>query len=530
MSRFLDRAPIRQPGAAPPQPSAPPLTLPVLMLMLVSTMAIALTFDPLIVMLWIGIWYCSRRFATPTKYSSVFAFLIAFSLLYPESASAFVPGMHEQAVVGAVVMMLALLICRAGLADAWRKSLLLRIVFAGWIVWGLLAYLPVLIGYTIVNVFSAPLPLFLEGLPIETTASKSAIPVIAAVAMAVVPVATLKTKADMDRFLEQIVWVVAVVVALGFVQALLGFRLIATEYPFNPERVAGIAVPDSNSYGRTLLLPMLLIGSALLNGTRALPIRKPILAAVGTAILVAILLTLSRTTFISSAVGISCLLLWSRQRSRATVGAGLVLIVLVVAVGVLGTANRFAAGEERMSDQNLITRLEIYNSLIELAMIRPWFGAHPGGYFTGLREAGFRADVLDSAHNMLLTVSSQWGIPMAAILLLAIAGTFWRSVGLLPKSRRLLRMHPAFDSTDVILRALPAAIVTYFVHGLTEAVPQDAVFLLLGLTLALWIYIDAQLALATEAAANAGAPAAGVAPAAAVAASPWRPRVLRPQS
>ena len=250
MSRFIEQEMIHGPRAtlAPVAPRHE-FGLPELLLMLASTMAVGLTFDPLIVALWLAIWYCSRRFATPTKHSAVFAFLIAFSFFYPESASAYIPGLHEQVVVGAVVMIVALWLCHAGLAEAWRQSLLLRIVFVRWIGWGLLAYLPVLLGWALVNLLSLPLPLFLEGLPIETSASKSGIPVIAAIAMAIVPVATLKTTADMDRFLETVVKIIGVVVVLGLVQALLGFRLIRTGVSFNPARLR-VSAPDANSYGR----------------------------------------------------------------------------------------------------------------------------------------------------------------------------------------------------------------------------------------------------------------------------------------
>ena len=207
-------------------------------------------------------------------------------------------------------------------------------------------------------------------------------------------------------------------------------------------------------------------------------------------------------------------MLWSRQRSRATVAAGVIVIVIVGAIALLGTADQFSEGSERLSDQNLITRLEIYDSLLQLAILRPWFGAHPGGYLIGLREAGFHADMTDSAHNMLLNITSQWGIPMAAFFTLAMVGTLWRSLVLLPKLRRALRANPAFDSTDVIMRAVAAAVVTYFVHGLTEPVPPEAIFLLLGITLAAWIRLDKQRAIATTAAG---------------ATSVWRPGVIRAQ-
>jgi len=456
-----------------------------------STGAMLLTGHVAVVALWIGLWAFALRARTGTRGSGLLMFYVGFLLFYPAVLSVGT-SVNEQAVIAACILGL-------GLLTEWRAAKTraggwIRFLLVAWFVWGILAYAPVGLKWLMVTVLKARGPDWLGDIFYETTALKTAGRTILAAASALLAIRALRTPDDFRAFQRGLFVAACILVVLSAAESLTSVHLIPTGYEADARRLAGFSMPDPNGYGRLLLLPTIFVTTFLLHQKARTPIW---VWGLSLAAFASVALTMSRTTYVSLSAGTLVLLILNRARLR-TIGV-MAALAAAMAVVVLnsGLADAFAEGSERRTLGSIYTRLGIYRSIGEILIERPWFGMHPGGYLEGLALVGHRMPDqefdyeklhFETPHNMLLAVAVEYGIPMAAILVLTMATTV--VVGLRTK-RRIQSAGPApwRDDLDVCANAAVALSVAYFVHGLTENGILDAVFFTLGLAVASFAFV-----------------------------------------
>lgn len=440
-----------------------------------STGVMVLTQSVMIVMVWVLIWAFARHAAEGNHRSGPLMFWIGIVMMYPTTATAF-GALHQHATVRGAFLAFALLTAGPRLIAAMARSKWCALIGTGWIGWGTLAYGGVFFAWLIGTFLRLPLPPELDALPHATSAVWAAVPVIAAVSAAALPILGIRCPDDANRLIRALTTAVLIVTLLSFVQALLGLRFVATTYEANPNRLAAVSEADPNGYARMLLVPTIILFAAVLvrfAGVRHIRLAS---AAVGLAV-VSVLLTLSRTGYVSLTAGLFVLVALNIRRGR-TVAIAL-LVTAVVGAGLwLGDAyDTFTAGD-RMSLDNFRHRLGLYELIWRIVKENPWFGVWPGGYFDALRDAQYASPTLVSAHNMFLGIAVEWGLPMAVLLVLALAGAFVHAgVGL----RRLRVTLPGARPVQALLQGSVALSVALGIHGLTENVPPDLVFFAFGL-------------------------------------------------
>lgn len=408
------------------------------------------------------------------------AFWLAFTFFYPDTARAYTSLQEHRSVKGALLFIFLIsgftAIWMAGARRRWFRG-----VIASWLAWGVSLYLIVFSAWLFGTVLGMDLPPFLDSTVHSTSGLKLAIPVIAAVGAIVPPLYSLRQPRDIQVLFNVLGIVALIVMFVSYVELAAGTRLIAADYQAMEGRLVAFSVPDPNSYGRMLLLPILF----LLSGLFARAVQGATLAwkwGVILLALVTVLLTLSRTTYLSLTAGFIVLVVLNTTTGRTVPVTILLLVAMALAINATDIGREFVYGSERGSTNSLDTRMLLYESVQEIIRDSPIVGALPGGYFEALTAVGY-ASRLVSAHNMFLGVAVEWGIPMAALLVIALGGAVAlgvRGLAQLPSSKQI----PGVPELSMLYQAITCSGAAYLVHGITEIVAPDAVFFLLGLALA----------------------------------------------
>ena len=136
-------------------------------------------------------------------------------------------------------------------------------------------------------------------------------------------------------------------------------------------------------------------------------------------------MTASRAGVVFSLLGLvfAFVVFWWRHLERpsmilATIGAVLLALALLQFAGSVGA--RF--NESGIGDA---VRFEVYRSSLQMIADRPWLGHGLGTFiwaFPPYRDAGAIWGIVNRAHNTLLEIALEMGIPFAVIVVMAWVG------------------------------------------------------------------------------------------------------------
>jgi hypothetical protein len=450
-------------------------------LFLISTALMVLSGSAIIVIIWVFIWLFAKYFSTRTKGSQFLMFWLGFTLFYPDTSSVYT-DLNEQGVVKGLFLLVFILTHFTDVKKTVSDSHLLRAIFLGWIGWGLAASSVVLLAWLTLTVLNLPLQDLFAFLPYySTTGLKSALPVVPAVVAAVIPIVSLKRREDYLALSRANLIGTTILLVLSFLQLLLDTRFVPSDYYVLPGRVSGFSTPGANEYATVLFFPLLFLFSMFLERSRR---ASPLILIVGLLGILTIALTETRAAYISFTIGFVILLFANRRSYKSYLIAISVLIFTAFAFKAFGILADFAPGSERLSDINLQSRFLLYQNILNVISINPWFGAFPGGYSTSLIGVGYTSRIV-GAENTLLAIAAQFGIPMAAMLLTALVGSAVYGLLVISRTRQIGKPQWAGEILAMAKVAVSLSVV-YFVHGLTAVVPPDFVFFIFGLSIAAW--------------------------------------------
>jgi len=457
-----------------------------LFLFLVSTAVMCWTSNLALIATWLFIWGFAHYYTTKTEGNEFLMFFVGFYLFYPAISTVF-RDIHEQGVVLTVILIVFLLRYRSSCFRALFASKALRFVFYGWILWGLIAYFPVL--YTNVidkfifqNMFGESTGFL--GFDRGSTVLKTALPIIVSPIVVLLPILGLRKKSDLESFWAAIINGTLILCVLSLIRYFFYFDFIPQEYAdihSHGFRMTGFSMPDPNGFGRMLLLPIVLISAFAIRSWRRLGIKTLGALALG---LMCVVLTFSRVTYASITFALASLFLLNVTKKKAI----LMLIFVIVLVGSVlnffDILSYFEPGADRASMLNLELRLLLYNVVMRIVSKNPLFGTWPGGYSEAMFRQGYLgilsvtdAQSVPSAHNMLLNVAVEWGIPMAFLLLVALI------LSLVYGIKAIRRGEEGDYLTHGLVYGVTALSLGIFVHGITEVVSPYLVFFNLGLIL-----------------------------------------------
>src|SRR5688572_28633395 len=182
-------------------------------LFLASTAVVLLTFNAVIVALWLGCWLLAARMSTGTPGNGALLLILAVVVLYPEFSVAY-RGMHEKVIVLPLLLVLMVLYYFPAIARALRRQRTAQFLVVAWVGWGLTAYLPVMAAWVWVTVLGHQGPAIFHTLQHESSGIKTAAPIIAAALMLLIALAGLRDCSDI-RALRRAMALAVIIVTIA---------------------------------------------------------------------------------------------------------------------------------------------------------------------------------------------------------------------------------------------------------------------------------------------------------------------------
>lgn len=443
-----------------------------------SAGAVAVTRDPVTMAMWVLIWALAAGVTWCRARGVPFYLWLGAGLLYPQASDRFSSLNHYATVNGALLLAIGLSSVGALLLLV-RRHLGATVVLTTWMAWGLIVYVPVLAGWGLR--LTGVTDIVFPGVYAESSALKTAVPVLLAWTPAVGAVATIRSAEAARRFLTFLMMATILFAALSLLQlAVSGFQgtWVPVTYSILPNRLHSISSPDANGTARQVLPSLVLLLSVAMVGR--LRVRRWLLWTAVVAAVAVMGLTVSRTALIALMAALLVVSLFQRRRRRTVLFAGGLVLSLgigLVALGLIGVVDA-----DRLSLDNVTGRLELYKAVWAVIAAHPIIGVRPGGYAAALVETGYPG--LISPHNMWFGVAAEWGVPMALWLTAALVVTWTTTADGLRRLRGAPTDAEGGREARVLLIGASALAVTWCVHGISEIVPPESVFLALGLALA----------------------------------------------
>jgi hypothetical protein len=453
-------------------------------LFIISTLVMAITKNYMIVTLWISVWLFSFiQYNANTPKIEYLLFIMGIYFFFPQYDDIFM-SIHNPEIVLSLILIIILVLNIHSIfkGDNYHKSFTL--LFWGWLSWGIICYIPVFFSTIGKGSIIDQLNL-LPQISLDSTALKTVIPILAFPIISFIPVFSLKKYDAFEVFWKALAWGTLITCVLALIKYAFSIDIIPYQAGLSEGhdvRIDGFSVFSSNNFGRQLVLPSLFLSSLIIVSKRISPIFYLIVGICYSCII----MTFSRTTYMSIIIGTIVVLLMTMGRTKKVIfylaALSLFIIILFSSADVL---QRFHPDAERASVDNLIGRQVIYQMALQILWDNPFFGCFPGLYGDAMRAQGFHADYVPSAHNMLLAIAVEWGTPMALLLLganlLSLVNGI-KSIKFIKKAKYRTESISNMDMITSMAYGNIAVAVTYFVHGITEIVPPYYVFLNLGLS------------------------------------------------
>jgi O-antigen ligase len=185
-------------------------------------------------------------------------------------------------------------------------------------------------------------------------------------------------------------------------------------------RLTGLA-EDPNHLGVMAALPFLVVLALVVGGAASTITRhRTALAILGALLLVAILLTQSRSGLLGVAIGMLMLLLWYRRaffNRQVLIGGG-----LIAAAGIFGAASRWSQVSQllasRLSTDNRSSRahVELYSLILPVLEQAPLFGLGMNNFAVFYQFQTGRADF--GPHSFLVATFTEMGLVGASVWLI----------------------------------------------------------------------------------------------------------------
>jgi O-antigen ligase len=270
---------------------------------------------------------------------------------------------------------------------------------------------------------------------------------------------------------RQIAWSLAI-------SATIAAGLGLDRYFTGRDSIASLPYVSGDDFG-FLLATSLPLMFWLVGGRRVL---APLVLAMVGVVFAALLLSLTRGSFVGIGAGLLFLLAVDRRRVRLTL-AGVLIAAVSTAIVIHTNPQRFQHAlllKNRVAQENVTTRLQAWSVAARLAADHPLLGVGPGNFriyyprLTGPRDG---TPTLAVAHDAYLDVAAELGV-VAAILFLAYLGLTFR---------RLTIAVRRGDGLPGYAQALRVSLVIAFTSALFLSEQYFLPFWLIGaLATALW--------------------------------------------
>jgi O-antigen ligase len=220
---------------------------------------------------------------------------------------------------------------------------------------------------------------------------------------------------DDPRLQRRIAWVLAITASVSAALGLFNYFTGRQQY-------AELPYSNQNDFAFILATSLPLV-FWLLSTRRSL---RPLVGAMIGIVSAAILLSLSRGTFLGLAAGFLFFILTDRRRVRLTLAGGAVALVAILVVIQTNPARFQNAlfAKQQVAAENVTTRFEAWGAAARLATDHPFLGVGPGNfqlYYNSLTGRPPGTLLLTVAHDAYLEFGAELGLGAMLLFVLYLA-------------------------------------------------------------------------------------------------------------
>ncbi len=450
-------------------------------LFVVSTFIIALSRNLPLLVIWIFMWIYSAYFSTKTNGHAFLIFILGFMLFYPITLD-INKNISDSASIIFLIISAFIVKNNVKVFQSLKEFPKTKILIYGWIVWGLVEY----IALILVNYFGMSYTDSSEhflNLKRESTMFLTVGPTISSVFIIVICLFAIRTTRDLEFFFKALFKGTLILLILSLVRYFFDFDYYQQSYGSVRSmgfRLTGFGVVDANGYGRLLLMPIIFLTIYAIKFPKLLSTTNWITLVLG---IISIIMTFSRGTYIAFTIALIMITLPNIFNMKSYLFIILAAIIIAYVFQFTSLMDYFYPGSDRMSLDNFYSRVILWQGAFNILYLSPWFGLHPGGWATLLHNAPqFAGEAVQSTHNVFLGVAVDWGLPMAIILFIVFISTMynaWITMDIIKKS------YNSIVPIKLAANGLLIIPVALMIFGSADNIPVYYIFLIYGLSLAL---------------------------------------------
>jgi O-antigen ligase len=272
---------------------------------------------------------------------------------------------------------------------------------------------------------------------------------------------------------------IVILLFLSMIRFMMNFDFISQAYSevrFEGYRLTGFTMPDANGFARSLLFPLAFIASYIFAGVKN---KQDFLILL--LLLISIIMTMSRTAYVSSFVILCVIFLYNFKLSNLVKVLTIPFIIFTI-VYISGLFDSVLLRIEGGANASLSGRGVIYGSVIQAIEHSPIVGLRPGGWMEYLAQGvTYERTSLkpQSTHSFYLETIINWGIPVFILFISSIIYSIFRSHQVI----RLIKKNKSFYFVNlrIWLIVSNSLLIGLMVHGIVEIVPYHYFFFIIGL-------------------------------------------------
>lgn len=410
-------------------------------------------------------------------------FFVSFIFLYPNIADSIIPEINGKQFLLSLISIVLLILFRP-----WQKNKLylgksFNFLLRSWLIWGTFVYLIVFAAYILYETSTFNLMDLFGYPPAKTSHIKVFMINIPMALIVFVPLVSMNRKINFKHLWNLYLILLAINVIYSLINYWFGLTIIESNYIdrfANENRLYSFSYFDPIGFGRMISFPLLLLFSYFVISKSKKSFSLLHILLFGGSILT-ILLTWSRTTWVSTTVSI-LMVLFIMARSLKVKNA---LFMVLITVGLIYFSNPMDSIESssRLSNSEGSWGARVYKHQIALGFMEknPLFGAFPGQMIYLSKTIGNETD--RSAHSLYLQTGVDFGVPALIIISSILIYTISLGIRLLKKHKELLRNND-YLYLEIFIVSCTAHAIGMVIHGIPEVINMFFIFLNLGFLLA----------------------------------------------
>ncbi len=436
---------------------------------------VSLTFDIAIILIYYFIIFLSLSFSKYFKKLPLFFFL-SFIFLYPRVANNFSAINQKGILLGVTCIVFYLLYRKYNYH--WRENKALKRTIFLWVFWGSFAYLITLIAYLAYEIGGINILEFWGQPPLSTSKIMIYITTVPIVFLILVPMVSVNKTNSFKKTFQLYSILVSIVVIIGFLQYYTGITIIDEAYSsqfIKDKRIYSYSLPSPDLLGRVIVFPILLLTNYFIIRIRR---RSFIYLLVFIISIVSLLLTFSRATYISVAVGVLFIFLLNIDKVSSLMKSIAVALLIVLVISFLNIPSYFHS-TGRLSNPVASLERRLYYQSFGLSILakNPIFGSLTGRYTELAQDSGI--EITGSVHSLYMGTALNFGIPMALIIIFVLIYSFLLGVKVLKQYKKELSLIEN-SYLNIFLITSTAYSVSMIFHGLSENFNYFLIFLNMG--------------------------------------------------